>query len=112
MMFPLDLPPPSRPSEVRITTDASRHVRQKLPMVNTERIPAAAMFVGDGPLAFLDADTTAYLLEEADRRGVSVEQVYSEEEAARRELRRITPPNTELLKLADRYPAPQEWYDE
>ncbi len=28
------------------------------------------------------------------------------------ELERITPPNAELLKLADRCPAPQEWYDE
>lgn len=28
------------------------------------------------------------------------------------ELKRITPPNAELLKLADRFPAPQEWYDE
>jgi hypothetical protein len=28
------------------------------------------------------------------------------------ELRQITPPNVELLKLADRFPAPQEWYDE
>ncbi len=28
------------------------------------------------------------------------------------ELERITPRNTELLKLADRFPAPQEWYDE
>ena len=31
---------------------------------------------------------------------------------ARAELKRITPPNAELLKLADRFPAPQEWYDE
>jgi hypothetical protein len=34
------------------------------------------------------------------------------ENEARAELKRITPPNAELLKLADRFPAPQEWYDE
>ena len=28
------------------------------------------------------------------------------------ELKRITPPNAELLKLADRNPPPQEWFDE
>ncbi len=28
------------------------------------------------------------------------------------ELREITPPNSELLELADRHPAPQAWYDE
>ena len=31
---------------------------------------------------------------------------------ARAELKRITPSNAELLKLAKRFPAPQEWYDE
>ena len=31
---------------------------------------------------------------------------------ARAELKKITPPNTELLELATRFPAPQEWYDE
>jgi hypothetical protein len=35
-----------------------------------------------------------------------------EEAKAREELKRITPPHAELLKLADRFPAPQEWYDE
>ncbi len=33
-------------------------------------------------------------------------------EVVKEELKRITPPNVELLKLADRFPAPQEWYDE
>ena len=27
------------------------------------------------------------------------------------ELDRITPPNAELLRLAERFPAPQQWYD-
>ncbi len=35
-----------------------------------------------------------------------------DEKAAAKELKRITPTNAELLKLADRFPAPQEWYDE
>lgn len=37
---------------------------------------------------------------------------FVEELEAGAELERITPPNTELLKLAERNPAPQEWYDE
>lgn len=28
------------------------------------------------------------------------------------ELRQLTPPNSELLKLAQQFPAPREWYDE
>ena len=35
-----------------------------------------------------------------------------DEAEARAELERITPPNRDLLELADRFPAPQEWYDE
>lgn len=31
---------------------------------------------------------------------------------AEEELRQITPPNSELLELADRFPAPDDWYDE
>jgi hypothetical protein len=46
---------------------------------------------------------------ESVRRGKMQAQV---DKAAREELKRITPPNEELLKLADRFPAPQEWYDE
>ena len=30
----------------------------------------------------------------------------------REQLRQLTPPNSELLKLVERFPAPQEWYDE
>ena len=36
----------------------------------------------------------------------------TEEQLAREELERITPTNEELLKLADKFPPPQEWYDE
>jgi hypothetical protein len=35
-----------------------------------------------------------------------------EETEAAAELKKITPPNSELLKLAERFPAPPEWYDE
>ncbi|MHC4404803.1 MAG: hypothetical protein ACYTG0_34575 [Planctomycetota bacterium] len=35
-----------------------------------------------------------------------------EEAEAQAELDRITPTNAELLRLAERFPAPQEWYDE
>lgn len=44
---------------------------------------------------------------------LNLQRVYDEAEpAARAELKRITPPNAELLKLADRAPAPEEWLDE
>ena len=36
----------------------------------------------------------------------------SEEATAREELKRTTPSNAELRRLAKRFPAPQEWYDE
>ena len=35
-----------------------------------------------------------------------------EEAEARAELKKITPSNAELMRLAERLPAPQEWYDE
>jgi len=35
-----------------------------------------------------------------------------EETAAKAELAEITPRNQELLRIADRFPAPQTWYDE
>ena len=35
-----------------------------------------------------------------------------EEARAQAELKRITPSNAELLRLAKRSPAPQDWYDE
>ena len=34
------------------------------------------------------------------------------EAAATEELRAITPTNSDLLEIAARFPAPQEWYDE
>lgn len=60
----------------------------------------------------LDPDVAAYLRVEAERRGVSIEEVYEQEIAAKTELARTTPSNEDLLKIADRSPAPQAWYDE
>lgn len=60
----------------------------------------------------LSADMRAYLEYEAARRGVDIATVYEEEAAAKVELAKITPRNADLLLLADRFPAPQEWYDE
>lgn len=34
------------------------------------------------------------------------------DEMVETELKQITPPNSELLELADRFPAPDDWYDE
>lgn len=60
----------------------------------------------------LSAEMRAYLEEEARRRGVDISTVYEEEVAARAELAKITPQNADLLAMADRFPAPQAWYDE
>jgi hypothetical protein len=63
-------------------------------------------------LVMLSDDMVAYLQSEAQRRGIAIEQVYREEVEAKAELARITPKNADLLNLAERFPAPQEWYDE
>jgi len=60
----------------------------------------------------LSAEMLAYLEEEARRRGVDISTGYKEEIAARAELEKITPRNSDLLAMADRLPAPQAWYDE
>jgi hypothetical protein len=53
-----------------------------------------------------------HLRHEADRRNISIDEVYREEMAAKKELAKITPRNADLLKLAERFPAPQTWHDE
>ncbi|MGA2031703.1 MAG: hypothetical protein ABSG68_05565 [Thermoguttaceae bacterium] len=63
-------------------------------------------------IPLLDFSLIADLEDEAARRGISIREAYEKEMAARVELGRITPCNTELLKIATRHPAPQEWYDE
>jgi hypothetical protein len=80
--------------------------------------PAAGWAIGgeavptSSRIAALDADVRAYLESEAKRRNVSVEEVYRDEVAAQHELARITPRNADLLRIADRLPAPQTWYEE
>jgi hypothetical protein len=63
-------------------------------------------------LAKLTREMREYLEDEAKRRGVDIVTVYEEEVAATGELATMTPPNADLLLMADRIPAPQEWYDE
>ncbi len=60
----------------------------------------------------LSADMRAYLEYESERRRVDIATVYQEEMAAKVELAKITPRNADLLRIADRFPAPQTWYDE
>lgn len=74
--------------------------------------PRVGILLSDGSFVPLDRDTLSSLEFEAARRDMSLEDVFIAEEAAARELRSITPTNAELLQLADRFPAPQEWYDE
>jgi hypothetical protein len=63
-------------------------------------------------LVALSPDMASYLQGEAQRRGVGIEEVYREEMAAKAELTKITPRNADLLRIAERCPAPQTWYDE
>lgn len=60
----------------------------------------------------LDGDMVDYLTYEAHRRNITIEEAYEEEMAAKAELTKITPQNADLLRMADRFPAPQTWYDE
>ena len=51
--------------------------------------------------------------EQTVRRDNVVESINDiEESEAQAKLESITPSNAKLLKLAERFPAPQEWYDE
>jgi len=70
------------------------------------------MLIRGDRFSIVDSDMLDYLKHEAQRRSISVEQVYEEEMAAKSELAKITPCNADLLSIADRFPAPQEWYDE
>ncbi len=53
-----------------------------------------------------------YLNDMARELGITFDEEYSQEMAAREELARITPRYEEAVRLARRSPAPQEWYDE
>jgi hypothetical protein len=74
--------------------------------------PASATEFTHLPPAPAEPDFLRHLEYEANRRGVSVQEVYDEEMAARAELARITSSYGELASLARRSPPPQEWYDE
>jgi hypothetical protein len=65
-----------------------------------------------GRVVQLSAEMAAYLRDEVERRGSDIATVYQEEMAAKEELTRITPRNAYLLRIAERFPAPQAWYDE
>lgn len=67
--------------------------------------------VTSNQMTAISDDRWTYLENEANRREVDVLTV-EEQIATRAELAKITPTNAELLLLADRFPAPQAWYDE
>lgn len=85
-------------------------------MANEEQsipsIPAGAIPPAFGQPATLGADVLAHLASEAERRGISVEEAYRDEMAAKKELAKLTPRNADLLQIAERFPAPQSWCDE
>ena len=60
----------------------------------------------------LTQEMVNYLNDRANELGISFQQAYSEEVAAREQLTRITPSYPELVAMAKRSPPPQEWYDE
>ena len=64
-----------------------------------------------GPETLPD-DMVEYLNDQVRQLGISFEEAYRKEMAAREELARITPSYDELVSLAKRFPPPQEWYDE
>jgi len=60
----------------------------------------------------LPEDMVENLNDRVRQDGISFEEAYRAEMAAREELARITPSFDELASLAKRFPPPQEWYDE
>lgn len=60
----------------------------------------------------LPDDMVECLNDRVRQHGISFEEAYRAELAARVELARITPSYDELASLAKRFPPPQEWYDE
>jgi len=111
-----DLPPPSPHetiAEYRIWQTATNAAADTLvTLANSYSLEREAM-LSEHDFVLLDPDLAGYLREEAQRRGVTIEEVYQEEMTAKKELARITPSHAELLRFADRFPAPQIWdYDE
>lgn len=83
-----------------------------LAVMKPSRVPAGGILLSDDRFVALDDDTLDHLTFESERRSITIQEAYEEEMAAREELARITPTNAELLRIAEKFPAPQEWYDE
>ena len=87
------------------------HYAQSLVMKATLSSLERLAMVTSNQMTGISDDRWTYLENEANRREVDVLTV-EEQIATRAELAKITPTNAELLLLADRFPAPQAWYDE
>lgn len=98
-------------AEYRIDDIRAQNTRSFITEATCCALQRDAMLTRDQMIT-LDADLRAYIEEEASRRGVDIMTVYEEEMAARARLAQRTPRNADLLLLADRFPAPQAWYDE
>ena len=93
-----------------LPTSTSRAIQHSPRM--TDQIASETPVPSHDRLAALGPDMTSYLQGEAQRCSVGIEDVSREEMAAKAELTRITPGNADLLRIAERCPAPQAWYDE
>jgi hypothetical protein len=89
------------------------------PVDNPNPIPGSAMPMIESivvsptsEMPTLTPEMVEYLNDRAKELGISFADAYNEEMAARAELAQITPSYNELVLLAKRFPAPQEWYDE
>ena len=118
-MFPiLVIPPIAAVPDIAVATATQYRVSES--QSTSERIPRMDVWLTGGRYVmlsptrfdFLESDFLEYLEHEAQRRGISIQDVHKEEMAAQAELSKITPRNDELLLMAERFPAPQEWYDE
>jgi hypothetical protein len=69
-------------------------------------------FGEDGGLAVLEDGAAEFLDDEFSQEPEAINTDESDEIAAQAKLAKITPRNADLLRIADRFPAPQEWYDE
>jgi len=88
------------------------HIQEYDPLATNQTLIS---FGEEGGLAILEDETDQFAdgLDEysPDSDGTDADDV-SDEAAAEKELALITPPNADLLRIADRRRAPQQWYDE
>jgi len=88
------------------------HIQEYDPLATNQTLIS---FGEDGGLAVLEDEPAEFLggPEEFSEGQVVIETNDDPDEMdAQAELEKITPRNAELLCLAERLPAPQEWYDE